>query len=72
MKFYSVDRKLNKFNDFIRGEMRRQKLNQKDVAYRLGIDQPCLARRLSGQVNWTMREAVMLSEILNFSLGDWE
>ena len=71
MKFYSVDRKLNKFSDYIRGEMKRQKMSQDEVAYRLGMAQGQFSRRLSGKIEWSMREVILLSEILNFSLGDW-
>ena len=72
MKYYSVDRKMNKFRDFIRGEMKRQKLSQEEVSYRLGIERVCLTNRLAGKTDFSMREVVMLSEILEFSLGDWE
>lgn len=72
MKFYNVDRKLNRFSDFVRGEMKRQKLSQEEVSYRLGLERSCLARRLAGKTEWSMREVIMLSEILEFSLGDWE
>lgn len=72
MKFYSVDRKLNKFSDFIRGEMARQGKYQDEIAYQIGISQSQFSKRLRGKIDWSMREVVQLSEILGFSLGDWE
>lgn len=72
MKFYSVDKKLNRFSDYIRGEMKRRRISQDNLAYQLGLERSCLTRRLAGKTEWTMREVIMLSEILEFSLGDWE
>jgi len=68
MKFYSVDRKLNNFNDYVRGELKRQKISQEDAAYRLGIPQSGLSRRLAGQAQWTMREVFILTEIIELDL----
>lgn len=64
MKFYSVDRKLNRFNDYIRGELKRRKLSQDEIAYRLGITQTGLSKRLSGKVVWSLTEVILLCEIL--------
>lgn len=70
MKYYTVDRKLNKFNDYIRGELKRKHISQTDAAYRLGIPQSGLSSRLSGKVQWTMREVFMLSEIIDVNFED--
>lgn len=64
MKFYSVDRKLNRFNDYIRGELKRRNLSQDEIAYRLGIPQSGLSKRLSGKVVWSLTEVILLCEIL--------
>ena len=73
MKFYSVDRKVNNFNDYVRGELKRKKISQSDCAYRLGIPQPALSKRISGQTEWTLRDIILLSEILeNGDLIKWQ
>lgn len=70
MKFYTIDRKLNNFNDFIRGELKRKKISQSDCAYRLGIPQSALSYRLSGHTEWTLREVFLMCEILEMDIGD--
>ncbi len=70
MKFDTIDRKLNNFNDFVRGELKRKKISQSDCAYRLGIPQSALSYRLSGQTEWTLREVFLMCEILEMDIGD--
>ena len=70
MKQYSVTQKKNRVNDTIRGTMKRKKLTQEEVAYRLGMERSCLARRLAGQTEWTLCELILVCEILEINLGD--
>ena len=70
MKFYSVDRKLNNFNDYVRGQLKREHISQEDAAYRLGIPQSGLSKRLAGQTQWTIREVFMLSEIIQIDFEE--
>ena len=72
MKFYSVDRKLNRFNDFVRGELKRKKISQEDIVYRIGIERSGVSRRLSGQIDWTIREVIILSEVLEVPIGEMQ
>lgn len=72
MKFYSVDRKLNRFNDYVKRIMKEKKLNQNDVAYRLGISQAALSMRLNRQISWSLSETILLCEILDTSLEEVE
>lgn len=72
MKVCSVTQKKNRANDTIRGTMKRKKLSQEEVAYRIGIERSCLARRLSGQTEWTLGELILLCEVLEIQLGDLE
>lgn len=72
MKEYSVTQKKNRANDTIRGTMKRKKMSQEEVAYRIGIERSCLARRLSGQTEWTLGELILLCEVLEIQLGDLE
>ena len=52
--------------------MKRKKMSQEEVAYRIGIERSCLARRLSGQTEWTLGELILLCEVLEIQLGDLE
>lgn len=72
MKFYTVDRKLNRFNDYVKRIMKEKKLNQNDVAYRLGISQAALSMRLNRQTSWSLPETILLCEILDTSLEEVE
>ena len=48
--------KVRKFNDWIRGELKRQKKNQTELAYYIGTDQPGLSMRMNGKRSWTLKE----------------
>lgn len=48
--------KLRKFSDWVRGELRRQKKNQAQLASYIGTDQPGLSLRLNGKRTWTLKE----------------
>lgn len=71
MKQYSVTQKKNRANDTIRGTMKRKKMSQEEVAYRLGMERSCLARRLSGQTEWTLSEFILVCEVLEINIGDF-
>jgi len=64
MKFNTVDRKYKKLNDFIRGEMRRKKISQEDMAYRLNLSQASVSQKLNEVTEWSMREVIDVFEIL--------
>lgn len=64
MKFESVNRKYNKLNDFIRGEMKRQHYSQDDIAYRLNLPRASISKRLNGISEWTAREIIDVMEFL--------
>lgn len=71
MKFESVNRKYNKLNDFIRGEMKRKKINQKTAANWLNIQQSCISSRLNGESEWTAREIISVFELLEIE-DEWK
>lgn len=48
--------RLRRFSDWVRGELRRQKKNQTELASYIGTDQPGLSLRLNGKRTWTLRE----------------
>ena len=64
MKFESVNKKYNRLNDFIRGEMSRQHYSQEDIAYRLNLPRVSISNRLNGKSEWTAREIIDLMEFL--------
>lgn len=69
MKFESANRKYNKMNDFIRGEMKRKKINQEAMAYRLNLSQQCVSYKLSGKVEWMAREIIIVFEMLGVDVN---
>lgn len=64
MKYNTSDRTYKQINDLIRCEMKRKKINQEDVAYRLNIPQTGVSKRLNGSIEWTMREIIIVYEML--------
>ena len=65
MKFNKERQDYNKILDFLRGTMRRRKISQADIAYRLGLPQGAISKRLSGKVEFTLWELINLAEILD-------
>ena len=51
-------------NDFIRGELRRQKIPQIKLAEYLGISQAALSLRLNGTNEWPLRDFLETMEFL--------
>ena len=64
MKFNKESQDYKKLNNFIRNEMRDQKVSQKELAYRLGLDQCGISKRLSGTTDWSMWEIINVFQIL--------
>ena len=64
MKQNTIETKYRKANDFIRGELRRKKINQKTVANWLNIPQQSVSARLRGDYEWTFREIISIYELL--------
>jgi transcriptional regulator with XRE-family HTH domain len=67
MKFNRERQEYNRILDFIRGTMRRKKISQADIAYRLGLPQGAISKRLSGEVDWTLFEVLNVFEILGIT-----
>ena len=64
MKQNSIDKKYLQFNDYLRGEMRRRKISQKQAATWLNLTQASVSMKLTGKVEWTMREIISLYELM--------
>lgn len=72
MKFNRTDVKYKRITDFIRGEMKRRKISQKEVAEWLNIPQGGVSKRLNGEVEWSLREIISLSELLEIGEKSWK
>lgn len=64
--------KLRRFNDWIRGELRRQKKNQTELATYVGIDQSGLSLRLCDKRVWTLKEYFNVLEFFGVTDAEWQ
>ena len=64
--------KVRRFNDWLRGEMRRQKKNQEELAYYIGIDRSGLSLRMNGKRAWKLKEYFDTLEFLGKKAEDGE
>lgn len=64
MKFNKTSQDYKKLNNFIRNEMRNQKVSQSDIAYSLNLTQGSVSQKLSGRIEWTLWEILNVFEIL--------
>ena len=55
---------ISRFNDFVRGELSRQKLSQQNLADYLGMSRSSVTLRLNGEVKWTIEEVLETLEFL--------
>ena len=67
MKFNKTKIEYQKLCDFIRGEMKRQKINQDVVATWLNIPRSAVSKRLNGQTRWSLEETISMFELLKVS-----
>ena len=65
MKFNKESQDYKKLNNFIRSEMRDQKVSQSDLAYSLNLSQGSVSQKLAGQTEWTMWEILNVFSLLN-------
>jgi transcriptional regulator with XRE-family HTH domain len=59
-----------RFNDSIRGEMKRRKVTQAMLAKYLGINQPALSLRMNGENEWSLRDAFKAAEFLEVDIKE--
>ena len=57
-------KKINKLNDLISGELKRQKINQSKAGYYIGLTQAEFSNRIHGKSEWRLREILELAELL--------
>lgn len=65
MKINKESQDYKKLNNFIRNEMREQKVSQSDLAYALNLTQGSVSQKLSGQTEWTVWEILNVFSLLN-------
>ena len=64
--------KLRKFNDWVRGEMKRQHKKQVDLASYIGINQAGLSLKLGNKRPWTLKEYFNVLEFFGVSDTEWQ
>ena len=69
MKFNPTSRQYKNINDAIRCTMRRRKVSQEDLAYRLNTSQGLISQKLAGEVDWTLFEVLNVFEILEIEFS---
>lgn len=62
--------KCRKFNDFVRGELRRRKIKQEDLADYLGVGRCTITSRLNGTIEWYLRDAINVAEFFGVTLDE--
>lgn len=72
MKQNSIDKKYRELNDFIRGELKRQKISQDKAAHWLNISRASFSYRMCGKIEWTVREILSLFELLEIGEETWQ
>lgn len=58
----TIGTEIRRFNDYVRGELKRRHLNQEALADYLGISRSTLSYRLSGQIEWSYRDYLKVKE----------
>ena len=64
----TVGTKIRQFNDFIRGELKRKRKTQADLAEYLGIERSTLTYRLNGDSAWPFKDALKVLEFFDTTL----
>lgn len=57
-------------NDFIRGELRRKKLTQEDLAEYLDVDKSTVSRKFREEIGWSLKDALKAAEFLDTDLKE--
>ena len=65
-----VKRDYRRFNDFIRGELRRQNLSQNDLSDYLNVDKSTLSKKLNGGLGWSLMDALKAMEFLDADIKE--
>ena len=60
----------SRFNDFVRGELKRRHQNLNTLADYLNMSRPSLSLRLLGEVEWTFKEVLNTLEYLEVDINE--
>ena len=65
-------RECDRFSDFVRRELRKQKKSYEDLGSELNLAKSGIAQRINGVTRWTLPEIVSALSYLNtsFTFGD--
>ena len=69
----NVDRpktQYRRFNDFVRGELKRRHQSQDKLAEYLNMSRPSLSYRLLGEVEWTFLEVLKTLEYFGIEISE--
>lgn len=65
-----VGTQCRKFNDFVRGELRRRNLGQDALAEYLNITQACISRKLIGAQEWSLIQALNTADFFDVDVSE--
>jgi transcriptional regulator with XRE-family HTH domain len=65
-----VGSQYRRFNDSIRGELKRQKITQDELAERLGVTHGTLSQRLNGNIEWLFKDVLKTMDYLQIKFED--
>lgn len=63
-------RQYRRFNDFVRGELRRKKIKQENLAEYLKITRTALTLKLNGTNSWSLEQALNAIEFLDGDVAE--
>lgn len=61
---------IRRFNDFVRGELKRRHLTQESLADFLNVTRSTLSYRLNGTCNWYFEDVLNTCQFFGVSLSD--
>ena len=70
-KIDTIGNAYRKFNDFVRGELSRQNYTQQNLGEYLGLCGSAVSYKLSGKVEWSLREFLKTLEFLGADVRDF-
>lgn len=59
-----------RFNDFLRGELKRRKISQEKAANYLNLSRMSFVKRLSGSVGWSFKEVLEMMDFLEMDITE--
>lgn len=66
----NAERMYQKFNDFVRGELKRRSIKQEELAMYLNVSRSTLSYRLSGRIEWNLKDAFRTMDYLQSDFND--